>query len=532
MVAASPPSPAPTDLGLLDGDEVVSPEIVLDGDGFDTGSYPPGTFRKIVSGMITLAVLIAATYLVPQWHWARPWVTGKDPALFWNIIGRELLGEGQATDAAELKVEQAERLAVALANDDDEVPVVEARPVIEPPPVAEGPPPYEPHPDDDEPVPQSLELPSPTALDPFYAALTRTDARYAGAVTRVTQWGDSAIANDNVSSAMRFAMQRRFGDAGHGFHLPSKPFASYRHRGIKFTDGEDWQRCFIIGKCRRDGHYGLGGTVAWSAGGAQSRWRSEKKLAFGRKVSRFEVWYHARPKGGRLRLRVDRGEPQIIETAAETAADAWHTVTLTDEAHDIELRAAGGGRVQLYGVVLEREGPGVVWDGMAQQGAFTSRMLYFDPDHLRGQIDHRDPALLVFMFGGNDLMISASKVPRYERDFAAVLQSFRGADPARACLVMAPVDHGQREGHRIISRPMVARIVEAQRKVALAEGCAFFDTVAAMGGEGSAGRWRKSKPALLSGDLAHLTFAGQKVIGQMAYLALMEGYVAYRKREG
>ena len=95
---------------------------------------------------------------------------------------------------------------------------------------------------------------------------------------------------------------------------------------------------------------------------------------------------------------------------------------------------------------------------------------------------------------------------------------------------MAPVDHGQREGQRVVSRPMVPKVVEAQRRAAMAEGCAFFDTVAAMGGEGSAGRWRRSNPPLLSGDLAHLTFAGQKVIGQMAYLALMEGYVEYRGR--
>ena len=59
---------------------------------------------------------------------------------------------------------------------------------------------------------------------------------------------------------------------------------------------------------------------------------------------------------------------------------------------------------------------------------------------------------------------------------------------------------------------------------------AYFDTVAAMGGDGGAGRWRKSTPPLLSGDLAHLTHAGQKVVGHMLYLALMEGYVAYRER--
>jgi lysophospholipase L1-like esterase len=519
----------PEDVGLLDVEEHVE-RVVLAGDEVDSGPYPKGTFRKVGSGMATLVVAIAATYLVPDLHFARPWVPGVDPMLFWNVVGREILGEGEAAAAAEESLDQAEELAaLAVAEDETQVPLRED-PVIEPPPQGSGLPPYEPHPDDAEAVPRSLELPTPTALDSFYARLARTDARYAGALTRVSQWGDSVVANDNVSSALRFALQKRFGDAGHGFHLVAKPNASYRHRGVRFQGGEDWSRCYIINKCKGDGLYGLGGTTVWSSGGAESRWRTEDELAFGQKVSRFEIWYRAAPKGGNLRVKVDDEEPVIVSTAADVTGDGWHTIEMPDGAHDIRLRAAGGGQVRLYGVVLERDVPGVVWDGMEQLGAFASRMLYFDEEHLRTQVEHRDPALLVFMFGGNDLLLASSQMDEYEQDFAAVLRRFRSGKNPPACLVMAPVDHGQREGQRVISRPMVPKVVEAQRKAAMAEGCAFFDTVAAMGGEGSAARWRRSNPPLLSGDLAHLTFAGQKVIGQMTYLALMEGYVEYRGR--
>ncbi len=516
--------------GLLDADEQFE-KIRLGSAEDDRGPYPPKTFRQIGSGIATMVVAIALTYLVPALDWARPWVPESDPMLFWNLLGRELMGEGAATEAGAEMLAQAEQLAaIVTAEDETATPLVD-EPVVEPPPKGSGLPPYEPHPDDAETVPRSLELPSPTVLDSFYARLARTDARYAGAITRVSQWGDSVVANDNVSSAVRFALQRRFGDAGHGFHLVAKPNASYRHRGVRFSGGEDWSRCYIINKCKaNDGLYGLGGTTVWSAGGAESRWRTEDALAFGQKVARIELWYRATPKGGNLRVKIDDDEPQLVSTMAEVAADAWHTIEVPDGPHDIQLRAAGGGQVRLYGVVLERDVPGVVWDGMEQLGAFASRMLYFDEEHLRTQVEHRDPGLLVFMFGGNDLLIAASQMDQYQQDFAAVLRRFRsGANPP-ACLVMAPVDHGQRDGQRVISRPNVPKVVEAQRSAALAEGCAFFDTVAAMGGEGSAARWRRSNPALLSGDLAHLTFAGQKVIGQMLYLALMEGYVEYRGR--
>lgn len=524
-------TPVPDDLGLLDVAEEVDEVVLRPGDGDDPGPYPPNTFRKIVSGMITLVLLIASTYLVDALHWARPWVRGEDPMLFWNLLGRELLGEGEEVEEAAERVELAERMATEVADRSDEGPLPEIE-VVEPPPPGSELPPYEPHADDAEAVPRSLELPEPTALDPFFAQLARTDAAYAGEITRVSHWGDSAIANDNIASSLRFEMQRRFGDAGHGFHLVAKPNASYRHQGVRFSGGEGWQLCYIINKCRPDGLYGLGGTTVWSPGGGDSQWKTETKLPYGQSLARFEVWYRAQPKGGRLRLKVDKGEPQIVSTAADEPHDAWHLLELPDGPHTVGLRAGAGGQVRLFGVVLEREGPGVVWDGLAQLGAFSRKMLLFDPEHLRSQIDHRDPDLLVFTFGGNDLTIAESKMARYEEDFRRMLRLFRGEENPRACLVMAPVDHGVRQGQRIVSNPMVQRVVEIQRTVALAEGCAFFDTVAAMGGEDSAARWRQSTPPLLSGDLAHLTHAGQKVIGHMVYLALMEGYVAYRAREG
>ena len=85
---------------------------------------------------------------------------------------------------------------------------------------------------------------------------------------------------------------------------------------------------------------------------------------------------------------------------------------------------------------------------------------------------------------------------------------------------------------RIESVPVVSEMVQAQRQAARAEGCAFFDTFMAMGGEGSAGRWFRQSPRLIGGDLGHLTASGHIVVGEMFYRALMEAYVAYRREHG
>ena len=97
---------------------------------------------------------------------------------------------------------------------------------------------------------------------------------------------------------------------------------------------------------------------------------------------------------------------------------------------------------------------------------------------------------------------------------------------------MAPLDHGERQGVRIVSKPIVPMLVDAQRAAAEAEGCAFFDTWSAMGGEGSAGRWYKAEPRLIGGDLGHATMQGHIVIGEMLYRALLRAYIDYRERAG
>ncbi|HGG56772.1 MAG TPA: hypothetical protein ENK31_03125, partial [Nannocystis exedens] len=224
-----------------------------------------------------------------------------------------------------------------------------------------------------------------------------------------------------------------------------------------------------------------------------------------------------------------------VSTLAENLEDRWTTIDVEDGAHSLSIRAAGGGKVRAYGITLERLGPGVVWDGLSQVGALTRRLLNWDPEHIRSQVAHRNPELVVLMFGGNDMNMRGT-MDNYKRELGAVIQLFvpeeapPGALPPPACLIMAPLDHGERRGRQIVTRAIVPKLVEAQRQVAEEHGCAFFDTYAAMGGEGSMGRWARSEPRLGSGDLSHLSYHGHRVIGAMLFQALLDGYADFRQR--
>lgn len=513
--------------GLLDSEER---KVAVDLSREEGGEvrFPRGTFRKAVGAMLALVMAIAATYAVPALHWARPWTLDMDYVPFWNLIGRELLGEGEQAEAVDAEVKEAVALARAEEEKEEAQEAFQDVQVREPVQEGEKVPELAPHEDDAQPVEAPLERPE--ALERFYAALTRTHLGLPGAITRVVHYGDSAIGNDGITGAIRSKMQARFGDAGHGFHLLGQPNASYRHQGVRFDEKSPWAHCFIIFDCKKDGYYGLGGTTFESTGGAEIRLSTAQKGPAGRKVARFEVWYAGIPKGGTLRLRLDDGEPVELPTAAEAIEDRWHVIEAEDGEHTLSVRAAGGGKVRAYGVVMERTVPGVVWDEMSQIGALTRRMLNFDREHLKRQMARRDPDLLVLMFGGND-MNTQGTMEKHRGELTDVLRMFRAEDPALPCLVMAPLDHGERDGSgKIVTRSIVPKIVQAQREVAEAEGCAFFDTYEAMGGSGSMGRWVRSSPALGAGDLSHLTHHGHKVVGAMLVRSLMQGYAAYRRK--
>ncbi len=485
------------------------------------------TLGRVAPAMVVMLACVGLSYL-PGLEWARPW-TSEDPIPFWNLLGRPF--EGEAARAKEDRAKEVDDFARdALAQGDPE-PVIRDEPdpvVLD---VGDALPEYVAQPGDDDPVAQPLELFTGHELDGFFANLARADGAVEGAHARVLHWGDSAIGLDGIPGAIRARMQARFGDAGHGFHLVEPANTSYRHRQVDFEHNEGWVSCFIIRKCKDDGRYGLGGLTSWSSGGAKSSFAPNPKRSSDR-VSHFEVAYLAGPKGGNFTVKVDDGENVVVETRAEVAEDRWYAVDVEDGHHEFTVRAAGGGKVRLYGVTMDRAAPGVEWDSLALVGAFTNRLRAYDQDHLRAQLEHREADLAVFMFGGNDMIRKSMSQADYEAEYREVLQLIKGAKPDMACLIMTPLDHGDRKGVRIVSLPVVPMLVAAQRNVAEAEGCAFFDTYAAMGGEGSAGRWYNHSPRLIGGDLSHATSKGHVVIGEMFYRGLLQQYIAYRKREG
>ncbi|MGE0791384.1 MAG: GDSL-type esterase/lipase family protein [Sandaracinaceae bacterium] len=379
---------------------------------------------------------------------------------------------------------------------------------------------------------RELEDPDGRAMRPFYEALVRTAEREDHAITRVAHYGDSSIAGDGITVTLRRRLQQRFGDAGHGFVLIARGTMPYRHQDIRHSANGPWNLSQLIRAGLRSHRYGYGGVLFRAGPGPTARFETSERGPVGNEVSRFELWYEQHPTGGRVQLRVDEEDPVEVNTRGEPLADGWHAVDVADGAHRLDLRVLGGGDTRLYGMVLEREGPGVVYDSLGLVGARARRMLGIDPAHFRSQHAHRGTNLIVLAFGGNDAD-DRRTADQFEDDFRQVARMVRRARPEASCLLMAPLDQAERdERGNVRTMETVPVIVDAMRRAATAEGCAFFDTYTAMGGEGAMREWSRANPRLAFTDYRHATPAGYRVVGNMLYKALLKGFADYLARTG
>ena len=374
------------------------------------------------------------------------------------------------------------------------------------------------------------------ALDNFYSALARTEAKQPGAITRVTHYGDSPITNDGITSTVRRLLQTRFGDAGHGFILMDKPWAWYGHQAINFQSGGDWASNPMIGGKEADGGFGLGGVSFRANGpGKYARFGPAADGEVGKRFSRMEVYYLKQPGGGQFTVDVNNGGAQTVSTAGDANASGFYQIKAPNDGQNTFGVKSAGGEVRLFGAVLENDGPGVVYDSLGVNGAYAGLLATaMNESHWAEQLQHRNPNLVIINYGTNESQYATpAQMERYEKDLREVVRRVRAALPQVSIMVVSPMDRGKRgPGGKIITMPSIPMIVEMQRRVAAETNCAFFDTYKAMGGEGTMAKWNTGKNHLVGGDLTHPTAEGAEIVGRLIFEAIADGYAKYKARAG
>ncbi|WAS87234.1 MULTISPECIES: GDSL-type esterase/lipase family protein [unclassified Corallococcus] len=359
-----------------------------------------------------------------------------------------------------------------------------------------------------------------SALSPFYAALDGLMRTPGTAPTVIAAFGNSLIAGDRIVDVVRDELVAGFGGAGRGVLLVDR-MAPYGGRGRTAAVSNGWQPR-TLGELKAPPHpFGITGVYHLAT---ESRARGRFKLEG---EPRGTLWWKDVKGAGRLVVSVDGA----VLTRTEPQEDGAHRTTsfdLPEGAKWLDITAEGKGAI-VQGVVLQKAGSGIVLDMLGVPSADATLYARMEEDALKAQLSQRDPKLLLFFLGGNEskrLEWKRTDLPTVRQDLAALLRRVRAAAPGSACMVVGPMDavqDGHAKGKPLTQRPFLQAAIQAEREVALAEGCGFFDLYSAMGGAGSLARFNQA--GFMHDDLVHPRGQGLDLLGQLVSDALLAGWV-------
>jgi lysophospholipase L1-like esterase len=362
-------------------------------------------------------------------------------------------------------------------------------------------------------------------LDHFFEKLRLVEKGDKKAVVRITHYGDSPTTADMITADARVLLQKQFGDAGHGFCLIAKPWAWYEHRGLD-VKGEGWVIDPANQSTVKDGLYGLGGVSFRGGPGAFTRIRLKDGSH-----RRIEVAYLQQPNGGAFSVSAGDTELGTVETEGPKPTSGFAAFDIPEHANTFFIRVVTG-NVRLFGASFERDEPGVIYNSLGVNGAYVnvlSRM--FRADHLTEQLRHYQPDLVIINYGTNESVYPQFLDSTYENEVRESIRRVRLALPESSILMMSPMDRGERKSSGEIGTvPAIPRLVAIQARVAEEMDVAFFNTFDAMGGQGTMGRWFEAEPRLVGADFIHPMPGGARIVGNLLYQGILDGYNKYKLR--
>jgi hypothetical protein len=363
----------------------------------------------------------------------------------------------------------------------------------------------------------NLTLSQPGVLAPVFEQLLRLTSGQSRDPVHILHFGDSHTAADEWTGGLRDLFQQRFGDGGSGFSVAGHPFAGYRRFDAKSSATTGWQSEGMR-TGNGDGYFGLGGisVVAWTPG---------QSVAVNADCDRIEIDYLQQPGGGGVELYDYEQLLQQFSTDGDLAP-AFVTYEIPAGPHHFVLRTLEAKPVRLFGWVADRDS-GVTYEALGINGAEAAVMLRWNQDMLATYLQRRNPALIVLAYGTNEASDSAWDSASYLAMYCSLLEKLRAAAPAASILAIGPGDRWARYRGVWKVVPGIDRIVAAQRAACKANGCAFWDTRARMGGTGSMTHWVTAGLAQI--DRVHFTDAGYHRLATALYDDLMSQYAVYQK---
>ena len=333
-----------------------------------------------------------------------------------------------------------------------------------------------------------------------------------GQSLRILHLGDSHIAADFISSAIRDKFQDKWGNAGRALtHIDQ--LWGYGGRRLKRKDS-GWVRPRVVDRTGVGQRYGFFGLALVSKKKAASI--TYKILPEDRYV---EVYYEAGPKKGNFEVLFNKKSLGLVKAKTDVSETLKARFELPQDESSkakkriLKIRAKQRG-VRLYGIGFYNGESGAELTSIGPVGADAKVYLQHEADSFSQALKHYEPDLVMLMVGGNDALKIRKKWTTFEKvadDHRNLVAKLRSSVPKAACLIWSPMDAGYGKKGKVRSKPLLDEMRKLQQELANELGCAFWDTLKAMGDVGSIKRW--VKVGLMNKDLIHPRKKGADLLG-------------------
>ena len=331
----------------------------------------------------------------------------------------------------------------------------------------------------------------------------------------VIQIGDSHTANDAFSGRMRELLQARVGDGGRGMLPPGIPHDWYRPARVSVTnDGFRIVRAAPVGLPALRQHADGPASMTISAQPGEFEHTSIEVLT--------------QPGGGTIEITTSDGRMARVSTAGPAAPRRVQAPTTTATAW-VQVAAMGDGAVDMLSWTAERGRGGATWSNLGTVGATMELMQRWDTHIAAGETLSLQPALIVLAFGTNEGFKDSTDLEAYPALVRATIRRLRAAAPRASILVAGPPGGVRPARLGGTACPDAAYAVPANlprvrailRRVAAAEGAAFWDWSEAMGGDCAIIAWSQTDPPMAARDHVHLLVPGARATAEALFAFLM-----------
>lgn len=327
----------------------------------------------------------------------------------------------------------------------------------------------------------------------------------------IFQIGDSHIQSGYFPGTARSSLQKYYGNAGRGLVFPWKLAGTNQPDDIRISSNSQWNRY--------NSEKGICGYGLWTKTAGNLSIRTNNFFGLDNSYNVLTLITKEKENSYDWKMNNFAETPNIeIQGFADQAIYRlqWNTpvreVDLQYKAEDPEDIA------NLYGIILEKNVPGLLYHSVGVNGATFEKLAVLDD--FFAQIKLLNPDLILVSLGTNDAQgrYRGDHFSKQLKRFMTNLRQYAGATPV---IFTLPPDSNKKGKHNADLEKVENELIDFARK----NGYSWWVLSDVMGGKASIVKWRNQ--GLAAKDLLHFTPKGYMLHGHLFYQALVKGYKAY-----